>query len=62
MEVLGIEIGAGTGIPSIRIFGQERTTNLIRINPHEFETSRTSDLGISAGGLEGIRALERAVG
>jgi NAD-dependent SIR2 family protein deacetylase len=62
MEVLGIEIGAGTGIPSIRIFGQERTTNLIRINPHEFVTSRTSDLGISAGGLEGIRALERAVG
>lgn len=56
----GAGMSVDSGLPDFR--GEERTTNLIRINPHEFETSRSSDLGISAGGLEGIQALSQAVG
>jgi NAD-dependent SIR2 family protein deacetylase len=61
LQVLGIEIGAGTGIPSIRIFGEERTTALLRINLYESEVSRQWDLGLSATGLDGIRCVVQAV-
>lgn len=57
MNLLGIEIGAGTVIPSIRYFGEERTAALIRINPHESEPSRRQDVGIAATALAGIGML-----
>jgi NAD-dependent SIR2 family protein deacetylase len=53
-NILGIEIGAGTGIPSIRIFGNERTATLIRINPYEPDISRPQDIAIPATAIEGI--------
>lgn len=57
MNLLGIEIGAGTVIPSIRYFGEERTAALIRINPHESEPSRRQDVGIASTAVEGIRII-----
>ena len=62
LHLFGIEIGAGTGIPSIRIFGEERTTELLRINLYESQVSRQWDLGISATALEGIRSVAGVVG
>lgn len=59
MELIGIEIGAGTTIPSLRYFGEERTSALIRINPAEHETNRTQDVGIAATATEGIDYLDK---
>lgn len=52
-----IEIGAGTAIPSVRIFGEEQRRPLIRINPREFGTGRHDDVGLPLGGLAGLSAI-----
>lgn len=57
LNVLGIEIGAGTQIPSIRLFGEERTSHLIRINPQESDVSRPQDVSIHMTALSGIDYL-----
>jgi NAD-dependent SIR2 family protein deacetylase len=57
MNVLGIEIGAGTVIPSIRYIAEERTSTLIRINPYESEVNRRHDVSMSYTALEGINML-----
>lgn len=54
-----IEIGAGTGIPTVRHFGESQGAPLIRINPREWETERKEDIGIPLGALEGINELIR---
>ena len=59
MCIVGIEIGAGTAIPSLRWFGEEKTAGLLRINPAENEVSRSMDVGIPLGALEGIGLLEK---
>ncbi len=56
-NLLGIELGAGTAVPSIRMFGSERTSRLIRINPHEHTISRVQDISIPQGALDGISTL-----
>ena len=56
-NLVGIELGAGLAIPSIRMFGEERTASLIRINPHESETNRAQDVGIAATALDGLDFL-----
>jgi NAD-dependent SIR2 family protein deacetylase len=57
LNVVGIEIGAGVGIPSLRIFGEEKTTTLIRINPHDVDMNRPQDVIIQMTALEGIQQL-----
>ena len=57
LNVVGIEIGAGTGIPSLRLFGEEHTAALIRINPHEAEVFRSSDVAVCATARDGIAHL-----
>jgi NAD-dependent SIR2 family protein deacetylase len=57
LNVVGIEIGAGVGIPSLRIFGEEKTVALIRINPHDVEVNRGSDAIMQLTALEGIQQL-----
>lgn len=52
--IIGIEIGAGLVVPSIRIMGEERTHKLIRINPNDHQISRPNDIAIPCGALEGI--------
>ena len=57
INVVGIEIGAGKVIPSIRQLGESRTSALIRINPHESEPVRPWDTGIAATAVDGIDIL-----
>lgn len=57
LNVLGIEIGAGTTIPSLRYWAEEKTASLIRINTSESETQRPQDVALSDTALEGIKFL-----
>ena len=57
MNLVIIEIGVGTTIPTIRNFNDTRTrTNknckLIRINPKEYQTLNINDIGIQGRGLD----------
>lgn len=53
-NIVGIEIGAGTAVPSIRMFGEQQTRSLIRINPHDYEIYRRTDIAIPEGAVKGI--------
>jgi hypothetical protein len=61
-NIVGIEIGAGLAVPSIRIFGEERTQTLIRINPHDFQIHRTQDVSIQDTAIGGIDTLFKMLG
>jgi NAD-dependent SIR2 family protein deacetylase len=61
-NVVGIELGAGLAVPSIRIHGQERTATLIRINPHDYQVNRPQDISIQATAVEGIDSLKQILG
>ena len=56
-----LEIGAGSTIPTLRIYGNmaSRTLNttLIRINPREPEVSNKSSIGLALGGMDGIEKV-----
>ena len=56
-NLLGIELGAGTHVPSIRHFGRERTARLIRINLYEHSISREQDISIPETALQGINTV-----
>ncbi len=56
-NIVGIEIGAGLAVSSLRVYGQERTATLIRINPHDYTITRPQDISIKATALEGIATL-----
>lgn len=56
-NIVGIEIGAGLAVPSLRIYADERTKTLIRINPHDYQINRTQDIAIQATAIEGISTL-----
>lgn len=59
---LVIELGAGTAVPSVRIFGQHvlqrLNGRLLRINPRESTVPSGRDVGLAAGALEALRALD----
>lgn len=52
-----IELGAGTAIPSARLFGEEQNCPLIRINPTEWHVGKPDDAGLPLGALAGLRAI-----
>jgi NAD-dependent SIR2 family protein deacetylase len=54
-----IEVGAGTSIPSVRMFGEASGGTLIRINPREAHVSLLGDVGLECGGLAGIEAIHQ---
>lgn len=60
-----IEIGAGTAIPSVRYFSeqmvQRHSGHLIRINPREPKVSRSQEIGLAMGALDGLKAIESAM-
>ena len=58
-NIVGIEIGAGTYVQSLRNYGIERTKTLIRINPNDFEIHREQDIAIQATAVEGVDTLIR---
>lgn len=52
-----IEIGAGTAIPTVRRFGENQNAPLIRINKTESQVTRESDVALPLGGIEAIKAI-----
>jgi NAD-dependent SIR2 family protein deacetylase len=59
-----IECGAGTAIPTVRLFCENRASSppaiLIRLNPREPHVP-AGHLGLSVGALEGLRAIDRGL-
>lgn len=60
-RLLVIEIGAGTAIPSVRLFGEEQDSPLIRINPSEARTSADRGVSLPLTGAEALRGIMRAM-
>lgn len=60
-----VELGAGTHIPSVRHFSQQvihaHGGRLVRINPREDKVPTPFDVGLRAGALEGLRAINEAI-
>ncbi|MFB9245400.1 NAD-dependent deacetylase [Massilia antarctica] len=56
-----IEIGAGTWIPSVRVFGESQQRPLIRVNPGEPDVGSQRDIGIALGALDGISRIAAAL-
>lgn len=59
---LVIELGAGTAVPSVRIFGQHvlhrQHGRLLRINPRECSVPSGLDVGLDVGALEALQAID----
>lgn len=56
-----LEVGAGTAIPTVRLFGERLSRPLIRLNPSESAVGMRRDIGIPLGALEGISAIAAAL-
>lgn len=54
-----VEIGAGTAIPSVRLFGEATSRPIIRINPGESAGREGLDISLPWGALSALRELER---
>jgi NAD-dependent SIR2 family protein deacetylase len=65
-NVVVIELGAGTAIPSVRYFSEQTSqqygARIIRINPREFQVPSKSDVGIPMGSLEALMGIDAALG
>ena len=57
-----IEVGAGVAVPTVRLFGERYYERLIRINPQQAGIPGGKGVSLMIGGLEGVRAIYRAVG
>lgn len=57
-----VELGAGTAIPTVRWFGENQGVPLIRINPTEPEVGSALAVGIRAGALAALTAIDGAFG
>ncbi|CAE6727994.1 NAD-dependent protein deacetylase [Paraburkholderia haematera] len=53
-----VEIGAGTTIPTVRRFGEQQNARLIRINPFESRIDARRGIGLAMGAEEGLRHLD----
>lgn len=60
-RLLVIEIGAGTAIPSVRIFGENQDVPLIRINPTDAKTSADRGVSLPMSGIEAMRGIAAAL-
>jgi NAD-dependent SIR2 family protein deacetylase len=56
-----VELGAGTAIPSVRLFGERTRRPLVRINVREPDVPRPTDVAIGLGAREALEAIEVAV-
>ncbi|KPF70291.1 hypothetical protein IP84_00540 [beta proteobacterium AAP99] len=58
-----IEIGAGTAIPSVRMFTErlrwQHGARLVRINLREPEVKDAADVGVAIGALEALQQLQK---
>ncbi|ATE59898.1 SIR2 family NAD-dependent protein deacylase [Thauera sinica] len=60
-RLLVIEIGAGTAIPSVRLFGEGRDAPMIRINPAESATSADRGVSLPLTGTQAMRGIADAL-
>jgi len=56
-----VEIGAGTSIPTVRMYGEELGCPLIRINPMESNVGLHRDIAVPLGALKGISMIAEAL-
>ncbi len=56
-----LELGAGTAIPTVRLFGERLGCPLVRVNPGEAQVERACDIGIALGAREGIAGIAAAL-
>ena len=61
-NLVTIECGAGTAIPSVRNQGEYMDGTLIRINPREPQTSHPQAICMAAGALEAIELITEHLG
>ncbi len=57
-QLVIIELGAGTSIPTVRRVGDSHNGTLIRINPREADVSRPGDISIACGALEALTQIQ----
>lgn len=60
-RLVTIELGAGTAIPTVRLFGEQAGGPLIRFNPTEPGVGAGRGEGFAVGALEGLRRLADAL-
>lgn len=64
-QLLIVEIGAGTAIPTLRHFGERlvdrRGAMLARINPREADVAHARAVGIRRGALDALRAIDEVL-
>ena len=64
-NIVVVEMGAGTAIPSVRHFShrisREYGARIIRINPRESKVPSRSDVAIPLGALEGLQGIDAAL-
>lgn len=64
-NVVVVEIGAGTAIPSVRNFShrisQQYGARIVRINPTEPQVPSSHDIGIAAGALATLMGIDAAL-
>ena len=60
-----VEVGAGTAIPSVRMFSDSVVLNysgrLVRINPRESNVGTSLDVGLAYGSLHALREIDALV-
>jgi hypothetical protein len=61
-NLVTIEIGAGTAIPTVRRIGENQGFPLIRINRQESEVTRLGDVALLMRGLEALQKIAEALG
>lgn len=54
-----LEVGAGTAVPTVRLFGEEAGCPLVRINPDESGVARGRDIAVALGALDAIARIGR---
>ncbi len=57
-----VELGAGTQVPTVRWFGESLGAPLVRINPDEPAVASARSVGIRAGALAALGAIDQALG
>jgi len=61
-DLVIIECGAGTALPSVRRQGDFQWGTLIRINLREPEANKPSAICLQSGALATLKAIDKAIG
>ncbi len=60
-----VELGAGTAIPSVRHFShrlsRDYNARIVRINPREPQVPGSDDVGIAAGAMQALSGIDQVL-